>query len=142
MEGENNELLLANQLCFPLYAASKALVRRYDELLAPLGLTYTQYIVMLAMWELGEATVNQIGEMVCLDSGTLSPLLNKLTSKGFLEKKVGEDKRSRLIALTSEGEALREEARQARAKVACGLNLSEEEAKTLYRLCYKTLQGC
>lgn len=136
---EYDPLLLKNQLCFPLYAASKALTRRYEPLLEPLGLTYTQYIVMLAMWEKGQATVNEVGEMVLLDSGTLSPLLQKLEQKGYVEKSRGEDGRSRVLSLTPEGLALKEKAKDIPMKIGSCLNLSPEEAMSLYKLCYKTL---
>lgn len=136
---EYDPLLLKNQLCFPLYAASKALTRRYEPLLEPLGLTYTQYIVMLAMWEKGQATVNEVGEMVLLDSGTLSPLLQKLEQKGYVEKSRGEDGRSRVLSLTPEGLALKEKAKDIPMKIGSCLNLSPEEAMALYKLCYKTL---
>lgn len=134
-------LLLQNQLCFPLYAASKALLARYEPLLAPLDLTYTQYIVMMALWEKREATVNEIGEMVCLDSGTLSPLINKLVGKGLVVKVPGEDKRFHYIRLTEEGLALKEKAKDIPGKIGSCLNLTPEEAVMLYRLCYKSLGG-
>ena len=134
-------LLLKNQLCFPLYAASKALIRKYDPFLKPLGLTYTQYIVMLAMWEKKKCDVKELGEAVCLDSGTLSPLLDKLIGKGLLSKTRLSDGRFREIALTEKGAALREDAKGIPTSVGCCLGLSEEEMKELYRLTYKTLEN-
>ena len=141
MDGNFDPLKLENQLCFPLYAASKALIRRYEPLLEPLGLTYTQYIVMLVMWEKKSLTVNELGECVCLDSGTLSPLVKKLEERGYLCKSKAEDGRFRILTLTEEGEALKEKAKPIPAAIGSCLNLSPEEALTLYRLCYKTLQG-
>ena len=134
-------LLLKNQLCFPLYAASKALIRKYDPFLKPLGLTYTQYIVMLAMWEKKHCDVKELGEAVCLDSGTLSPLLDKLIAKGLLSKTKQSDKRYREIALTKQGEELREEAAGIPASIGCCLGFSIEEAQELYRLAYKALEN-
>ena len=139
MQDKFDPLLLENQLCFPLYAAAKALVRRYEPILKPLDLTYTQYIVMLVMWERKVASVNEIGERVHLDSGTLSPLLNKLISKGFLEKTKGEDSRFRFIALTRSGEELRKKAESIPMQIGCCMDFTQEEAKTLYMLCYKML---
>lgn len=141
MEDNRDPLALENQLCFPLYAASKALIRRYEPLLEPLGLTYTQYIVMLVMWEQKNATVNELGEKVCLDSGTLSPLLKKLIAKGYLEKTKGDDGRIRHISLTEEGQKLRDKAVDIPHKIGSCLNLEPQEALTLYRLCYKTLHS-
>lgn len=142
MNPAEDPLLLRNQLCFPLYAASKALVRRYEPLLKPLGLTYTQYIVMMVMWEWGSLTVNDLGERVYLDSGTLSPLVSKLVSKGYIEKRKGEDGRSRVLSLTPEGIALREKALSIPGQIGSCLHLTEDEAKALYTLCYKTLKEC
>lgn len=139
MEDKFDPLLLENQLCFPLYAVSKALVRQYEPLLSDLNLTYTQYIVMLAMWEKKTLSVNDIGAMVHLDSGTLSPLLQKLEEKGYLEKTRGHDGRKRLISLTEEGANLKEKAKDIPLKIGNCLHLTPDEAKCLYSLCYKTL---
>ena len=133
-------LKLENQLCFPLYAASKALIRRYEPLLEPLGLTYTQYIVMLVMWEQGTLTVNELGQRVKLDSGTLSPLLQKLTAKGYIRKQKAEDGRYRVLSLTEEGAALKERARHVPEQIGSCLRLTPEEARALYTLCYKTVE--
>ena len=133
-------LKLENQLCFPLYAASKALIRRYEPILEPLGLTYTQYIVMLVMWEQGTLTVNELGQRVKLDSGTLSPLLQKLTAKGYIRKQKAEDGRYRVLSLTEEGAALKERARHVPEQIGSCLRLTPEEARALYTLCYKTLE--
>ena len=141
MSDSFDPLCLDAQLCFPLYAASKALVRRYEPFLEPLGLTYTQYIVMLVMWEKKTLTVNDLGERVHLDSGTLSPLIQKLIAKGYLCKARGEDARFRYVSLTEKGEGLREKALPIPTQIGCCLNLTPEEAQTLYRLCYKTLEG-
>ena len=136
-----NPLKLENQLCFPLYAASKALIRRYEPFLEPLGLTYTQYLVMLVMWEEKHLTVNELGERVLLDSGTLSPLLKKLVEKGYLSKEKAVDGRYRHIALTESGEALRDRAKAIPGQIGSCLRLTPDEALSLYQLCYKTLEG-
>ena len=138
---EFDPLLLRNQLCFPLYAASKALTRSYEPYLEPLNLTYTQYIVMMAMWEKKKCDVKELGEMVCLDSGTLSPLLSKLVSKGYLSKSRQADGRYREISLTQEGEKLREKALEVPSKIGSCVRLSPEEAALLYKLTYKVLEN-
>ena len=138
---EFDPLLLRNQLCFPLYAASKALTRSYEPYLEPLNLTYTQYIVMMAMWEKKKCDVKELGEMVCLDSGTLSPLLSKLVSKGYLSKSRQADGRYREISLTQEGEKLREKALEVPSKIGSCVRLSPEEAAILYKLTYKVLEN-
>ena len=89
------QMKLENQLCFPLYAASRIITRKYKPLLDPLGLTYTQYIVMLALWEKDSLSVNQLGEILWLDSGTLTPLLKKLEGQRSEERRVGKECRSR-----------------------------------------------
>lgn len=104
-------LRLENQLCFPLYACAKEVVRRYREPLEPLGLTYTQYIVMMAFWEFGGMTEKELGRKVRLDSGTLAPLLKRLEKQGLLVRtRPEDDERSLYISLTEEGEALKEKA--------------------------------
>ena len=134
-------LRLDNQLCFPLYAAAKAIVRSYEPFLGPLGLTYTQYIVMMVLWEKGEATINEVGEKVLLDSGTLSPLVNKLIAKGYLEKTTGEDGRERHITVTHSGCELKEKCLEIPAKIGSCVKLEPQEAMELYRLCHKVLEG-
>ena len=133
--------LLENQLCFPLYAASKAVVRRYEPLLSPFGITYTQYIVLLVLWEKDDITVNELGERVYLDSGTLSPLLRKLEAKGYIIKSRKEDGRYRRLLLTEEGRALKGKLSNVPYSVGSCIHLAPEEAKALYDLCYKTLES-
>ena len=106
-----DQLLLENQLCFPLYACSKEVIRRYREPLEALGLTYTQYIVMMAFWEFGGMSEKELGRKVRLDSGTLAPLLKRLEKQGLLVRTRPEDnERTLYISLTEEGEALKEKA--------------------------------
>lgn len=133
-------LKLSSQLCFPLYAASKEVVRLYKPHLDPLGLTYTQYIAMLALWEHDTLSVKQLGKMLLLDSGTLTPLLKKLEAAGLItRKRSNEDERNLVIRLTPKGLELRERALSIPQKLIKCLPLSKEETNTLYRLLYKTM---
>ena len=141
MEETFDPLLLKNQLCFPLYAASKALIRRYEPFLKPLSLTYTQYLVMLVLWDKGSCDVSELGEALFLDSGTLSPLLNKLVAKGYLAKSRRGDGRYRDISLTEKGRDLREKAKDVPPSVGSCLRLEQVEAEELYRLTYKLLEN-
>ncbi len=125
-------LSLDNQLCFALYACSKELLRKYEPVLAPLGLTYTQYIVMLALWERDVQTVKSLGDTLCLDSGTLTPLLKRMEAKGFLEKRrSARDERLVEVLLTGKGRALREQARGIPEKMLCITGFSPEGAAAL-----------
>ena len=131
---------LENQLCFPLYACSKEIVRLYKPFLDELDLTYTQYLVMMALWEYGCLSVKELGEKLYLDSGTLTPLLKKLEAKGCLEKqRSSEDERSVLVKLMPFGEALKQKALEVPQAMACKVSLPEEEAQVMYRLLYKIL---
>ena len=134
------ELKLSNQLCFPLYVVSKELISKYTPILKEYDLTYTQYIVLLALFEQKEMNVTALGEMVYLDSGTLSPLLKKLENKGFLRRfRDKNDERNVKVTLTKEGEQLEDKLSNVPITIAGCLNLSIEEAKSLYTLLYKTL---
>lgn len=139
--GQNYDcLLLDRQLCFPLYACSKEVIRRYRPLLDRLDLTYTQYITMMVLWEQKEVNVKELGERLFLDSGTLTPMLKKLESKGYLiRERSDQDQREVLIRITEEGEALKKEAVTIPAEMAGCFSLSPEEAETLYRLLKKIL---
>ena len=133
---------LANQLCFPLYAASRSVVSLYTPLLRPLGLTYTQYIVFLVLWEKDGVTVGDICDRLMLDNGTLSPLLKKMQQAGYIEKKRSEeDDRVVLITLTDEGRALQEKAAEVPGKVAGCIDLPPEKAQMLYALLYELLEN-
>ncbi|MBR4795437.1 MAG: MarR family transcriptional regulator, partial [Lachnospiraceae bacterium] len=104
------QLKLENQLCFPLYACARKIVNAYTPYLKPLGLTYTQYIVFMVLWEKEEATVGELGKLLSLDAGTLTPLLKKLEKEGYIERKRSkEDERVTLIALTKKGDTLKED---------------------------------
>ena len=133
-------LKLDNQLCFPLYACSREIVRQYTPYLEPLGLTYTQYITLMALWEHRILSVKDMGKLLHLDSGTLTPVLKKLEEKGFVNRRRSrEDERSLIVSLTEKGEALREQAVEIPAKVAGGLRLPREDVQTLYQLLNKML---
>ena len=136
-----DELLkLENQLCFPLYACSKEIVRRYTPFLDELGLTYTQYLVMMALWEYGSTSVGELGRRLYLDSGTLTPMLKKMEAKGLLERvRSAQDERRVEISLTEDGEALKAKAANVPlAMVAC-LPISSEDGAELARLLRKVL---
>ena len=123
-----DHLRLDNQLCFALYAASGLVTRAYRPLLEPLGLTYPQYLVMLALWEQAPRTVKALGQALELDSGTLTPLLKRLEAAGFVTRtRDAEDERRVQIALTQAGEALREKAGEVPTALACQLQLPLDE---------------
>lgn len=133
-------LRIENQICFPLYACSKEIVRKYKPFLDELDLTYTQYITMLVLWEKKETNVKELGEQLFLDSGTLTPLLKKLESKGFVSRKRSEaDERNLVVSITDAGMALRDKALDIPEKMACCVNLDPEKAKELYKLLYEVL---
>ena len=143
MEYEYHEAMkLANQFCFPLYAASRSVVSLYTSWLKPLGLTYTQYIVFLVLWEKDGIPVGEICEKLMLDNGTLSPLLKKMQQAGYIERKRSEkDDRMVLITLTDKGRALQERAKDVPGKVADCIDLPPEKAELLYSLLYELLEN-
>lgn len=143
MEYDHHEAMkLANQLCFPLYAAARNVTSLYTPWLKPLGLTYTQYIVFLVLWEKDGISVSEIGEKLMLDNGTLSPLLKKMEQAGYINRRrCREDDRVVEITLTEAGRALQEKAKDVPAKVACCIDLSPEKAQTLYNLLYELLDN-
>ncbi|MGG7059778.1 MarR family winged helix-turn-helix transcriptional regulator [Clostridium nigeriense] len=127
-----NNLKLDNQLCFSLYALSREIIKLYKPLLDELNLTYTQYLVMLVLWEEGKSTVKHLGNRLHLDSGTLTPLLKKLEAIGFIKKYRSEDDDRVVIAeLTEEGEELQEKAKNIPSKILCSMNIEEEKVKKL-----------
>lgn len=133
-------LKLQNQLCFPLYAASREIMRKYTPLLKPLDLTYTQYIVLMVLWEEKEISVGELGKKLFLDTGTLSPLLKSMEKKKLLTRTRGKaDERMVSIVITDEGMALREKAVTIPQQMGGCLTLSEAEAAQLYSLLYKIL---
>ncbi len=133
-------LKLENQLCFPLYACSKEVVKKYKPYLDEIGLTYTQYIVMMVLWEKKSMNVKTLGEAIYLDSGTLTPLLKKLEGMGLIFRVRSEtDERNLIVTITQKGEELKEIAKTIPENMAGCLNLSREESATLYSLLYKVL---
>lgn len=133
-------LKLENQLCFPLYAVSKEIVRRYKPFLDELELTYTQYIVMMVLWEHKQTNVKELGQKLYLDSGTLTPVLKKLEQKGWIERTRGTaDERVLHVTLTREGQALREKAVKIPEQMSACFNLNREQAKQLYEILYMIL---
>ena len=135
-----NGLKLNNQLCFPLYACAKEVVRRYKPFLVELDLTYTQYIAMMVLWEEKEINVKELGAKLYLDSGTLTPLLKKLEAKGYITRERSkEDERSLNISITEKGNELRDTAIKIPQKVSACVNLDPDKAKALYSTLYELL---
>ena len=134
-------LKLENQLCFPLYVASREVIRLYHPYLSALDLTYTQYIAMMALWEAGSMSIKELGEMLYLDTGTLTPLLKGMEKKGLITRKRSEtDERSVTVALTNTGLALREQALAIPEKVGRCIPLTPEDAAKLYSLLHKLME--
>ncbi len=128
------ELFLDAQLCFTLYATSLAMTKVYRPLLTPMGLTYPQYVVMLALWQHGEMTAGALGEQVALDSGTLVPLVRKLTTLGFVKRaRNPADDRSVLISLTAAGRKQANSANAVKDQIACATQFKPAEIQTLMR---------
>ena len=137
---EYEVLKLGNQICFPLYAASREVIKRYRPFLEKLGLTYTQYITMMVIWEKKSINVKELGDILFLDSGTLSPVLKSLETKNYItRKRCCDDERVLIVSITEQGEALRDEALNVPAQIAGCISLTVEEAMTLHGLLYKLL---
>ncbi|MBE6015560.1 MAG: MarR family transcriptional regulator [Lachnospiraceae bacterium] len=143
MAQEYEQLLLKNQLCFPLYACGRKIVGRYTPYLKPLGLTYTQYIVLMVLWEKECVNVGQLGEILHLDAGTLTPLLKRLEKAGYVTRKRSkEDERITMVGITPDGAALKEKCKDIPLQLAKqGNGLTMEEAREMYRLLYKFLDN-
>ena len=135
-------LKLENQLCFPLYAAARNITSAYTPYLKPLGLTYTQYVVFLVLFDNPEINVGELGKKLYLDSGTLTPLLKKMESEGYLTRhRSKDDERITIVHITDKGLSMRETLKEVPAKVGCKLKLEPEESKQLYELLYKVLSN-
>lgn len=135
-----DRLKIENQLCFPLYASAREIVRLYKPFLDEIDLTYTQYIAMMVLWDRKKVTVKQLGETLYLDSGTLTPLLKKMEAGGLLTRnRDKEDERSVIVELTEKGEQLKDQAATIPERISKCVPLSQEEAKELYHLLYKIL---
>ena len=140
MDKENDFLKLENQLCFPIYLCSKEIIRKYNILLKELDLTYTQYIVMMYFWEVKKCNVKELGKVLLLDSSTLTPLLKKLATKGFITRTRSRiDERNLELRITSKGEELKDKAKMIPMKMGECISLNEKEVKSLYELINKVL---
>ena len=141
MENKYDVLKLENQICFPLYACSREIIKQYKPFLDEIGLTYTQYITMMVLWEKKTISVKELGESLFLDSGTLTPLLKKMESKQLLTRERSkEDERILIVTITEKGEELKEQAVCVPEKMSQCVKLSKEEALQLYQLLYKLLR--
>ncbi len=142
MNKEYDSLKLENQLCFPLYACSKEIIKKYKPFLDELDLTYTQYITMMVLWDKKQVNVTELGSRLFLDSGTLTPLLKKLEAKGYITRsRSDEDERILNVTITEKGEALKEEAVKVPQEMMGCVRLTKDEAKLLYGILYKILGG-
>ena len=138
--GKYDSLKLENQLCFPLYACAKEIIRKYKPYLDEVDLTYTQYITMMVLWEKKELNVKELGSFLYLDSGTVTPVMKKLESKGYIMRsRSKEDERNLVIMITKEGEKLKDQALSVPASMGKCIRLEPEEAAQLYKLLYKIL---
>lgn len=135
-----DSLKLENQICFPLYACSKEVIRKYKPFLDKIDLTYTQYITMMVLWEKKEINVKELGKILYLDSGTLTPVLKKLEIKGFIVRNRNKkDERNLIVTITNEGINLKKKASNIPSQMGKCIDLSEEDAVQLYKILYKVL---
>ena len=136
------QLKLENQLCFPLYAASRQVINLYTPYLKPLGLTYTQYLMLLVLWEEREATVGDLCRKLYLDNGTVSPVIKKMEKDGLLTRcRLPEDERVVRVCITEQGMALRESVKDIPSQIGSCLSVSKEDAQCLHRLLYGLLES-
>ncbi len=137
---EMPQLMLESQLCFPLYAAARKVISRYTPYLKPLGITYTQYIVFLTLWEYGDETVGELCRKLYLDNGTLTPLLKKMEEAGFVRRiRSAEDERVVTVQLTEKGWSMRENVRDIPSRIGSCISMKKEEAEQLYAALYRIL---
>lgn len=142
MSDKYEALKLNNQICFPLYACSKEIVKRYKPFLDEIDLTYTQYITMMVLWEEDTINVKELGKKIFLDSGTLTPLLKRLEQKKLIERKRdSRDERNLIVSLTKEGEALKDKAVEIPKKMAGCVKLDQKDAAELYRILHEILKN-
>lgn len=142
IDHENNPLALDNQVCFSLYSATNAMVRAYRPLLNELDLTYPQYLAMLVLWESEGISVKTLGEQLHLDSGTLTPLLKRLETKGLVSRGRSEtDERVRVLHTSKEGQELKQRAATIPEKMRCKLSIKPEAFAELKRLCDQAYVG-
>ena len=139
-ESNYNVLKLENQLCFPLYAASREVIKQYRPYLDAIGLTYTQYVAMMVFWEEGTISVKELGKKLFLDSGTLTPVLKSLEAKGLVKRyRSPEDERVLIVEITEDGRQLKKKAVTIPEKVSGCVKLDAKEAMQLYTILYKLL---
>ena len=142
MDKKYDPLKLENQLCFPLYACSREIIKKYRPLLEKLDLTYTQYIAMMVLWEQRKLSVKELGKKLYLDSGTLTPVLKSLEAKGFVSRnRSTEDERVLMVEITKKGDALKEKSLSVPQELGKCIVLSPDEAACLYKILYKLLDG-
>lgn len=143
MNDKNYDALkIENQICFPLYACAREIIKQYKPFLDEIDLTYTQYITMMVLWEKKSLTTKELGRCLFLDSGTLTPLLKKMEAKGLLRRQRSQaDERNLIVSITEAGESLRERAVDIPMKMAECSKLTPEEGTLLYGLLYKILES-
>ena len=140
VQEEYDALRLENQLCFPLYACAREVVKKYKPFLDDIDLTYTQYVTMMVLWEKPQVTSKEIGERLHLDSGTLTPVIKKLEEKGLCtRRRAPEDERNLAVSLTDAGLALRDKAACIPGQMGRCIRLDPEDAKALHRILYQLL---
>ena len=141
LEGKYEALKLSKQLCFPLYACSREMIKLYKPWLDELGLTYTQYITMMVLWEHKAMTVKALGQELYLDSGTLTPLLKKLEEKGLVTRRRSDlDERNLIVTITEAGESMKDAALHIPAEMTKCINLPKEDIRDLYRMLHQLLE--
>ncbi|WP_222864239.1 MarR family winged helix-turn-helix transcriptional regulator [Treponema sp. Marseille-Q3903] len=141
MAAEGDSLRLGDQLCFSLYVCSKEIVRRYKPFLSDIGLTYTQYITMMVLWEQKRIKVHELGKFLYLDSGTLTPLLKLLEKDGLVvRERNSDDERVVYVSLTKKGEKLKEKAMSVPQKICSCVNLTPEDRENLKKSLEKLLE--
>ena len=141
MDEKYEPLRLSKQLCFPLYACSREMIKLYKPWLDELGLTYTQYITMMVLWEHKSMTVKMLGQELFLDSGTLTPLLKKLEDKGLVtRRRSSRDERNLIVTITEAGEAMKDAALHIPGEMMKCINLPREEIRELYRMLHQLLE--
>ena len=141
MEEKYEPLKLSKQLCFPLYACSREMIKLYKPWLDELGLTYTQYITMMVLWEHKSMTVKMLGQELYLDSGTLTPLLKKLEDKGLVTRRRSDrDERNLIVTITEQGEAMKDAALHIPGEMTKCINLPREDIRELYRMLHQLLE--
>lgn len=135
-------LRLDNQLCFALYACSRGIIKAYKSILDPLNLTYTEYVVLMALWEKDNIPVKELGEKIFLDSGTLTPLLKKMSLKNLVTReRSSDDERSVIISLTAKGKSLEKKCRDNPDKLICEAKLQEVDGPAIMENLHKILEG-